>query len=93
MQVLADVMGSPIKVAASDQACALGASIFAAVVAGVYPDVASAQAKMACQVEHTYQPDAKRVAVYQKLYQRYQAAGRFIEQSLSSAPAVGKQES
>ncbi len=37
MQVTADVMGMPIRVVASDQACALGAGMLAAVAAGIYP--------------------------------------------------------
>jgi L-ribulokinase len=79
MQVLADVMNSPIQVAASDQACALGASIFAAVAAGIYPDVQTAQKKMATSVERTYKPDAKRAALYKVLYERYRAAGAAVE--------------
>jgi L-ribulokinase len=79
MQVLADVMNSPIQVAASDQACALGASIFAAVAAGIYPDVQTAQKKMATSVERTYKPDAKRAAIYKVLYERYRAAGAAVE--------------
>jgi L-ribulokinase len=37
MQTLADVLDMPIKVATSDQAPALGAAIYAAVAAGIYP--------------------------------------------------------
>lgn len=80
MQVLADVMDTPIRVAASDQACALGASIFAAVVGGLYPSIASAVEKMACKVEHTYTPDPKRAAIYRVLYGKYQRAGAFMEE-------------
>lgn len=79
MQTLADVMDSPIQVAASDQACALGASIFAAVAAGVYTDIQTAQKKMATQAEKTYHPDAKRAAVYKTLYKRYREAGAYVE--------------
>lgn len=43
MQVTADVLGMPIKVAAAEQAVALRARMFAAFAAGVYKNVFDAQ--------------------------------------------------
>jgi L-ribulokinase len=77
MQILADVLNRPISVAANDQCVALGAAIFAAVAAGLYPDIASAQKVLASPIEKTYTPRAKQAAVYNALYDRYKALGAF----------------
>ena len=45
MQTLANVLNKPIKVASSDQAPALGAAVYAAVAAGIYPNVIEASKK------------------------------------------------
>lgn len=72
MQVLADVLDRPIKTVKTEQACALGAAMYAAVVAGIHPDIDIAQQAMSPGFEHEYRPDPERVAVYRQLYHRYQ---------------------
>ena len=79
MQTLADVLGKPIKVASSDQACALGAAMNASVAAGVYPNLLAAQQAMGSGFDALYQPNTANTAVYQKLYLKYQNLGKFIE--------------
>ena len=54
------------------------AAMFAAVAAGIYPAMAGAQAAMAPAIERTVVPDPKRKAVYDALYARYLALGKFV---------------
>ncbi|MFB2117652.1 ribulokinase [Parapedobacter sp. 2B3] len=75
MQVLADVLDRPIKTVKTEQACALGAAMCAAVVMGTHPDIGQAQRAMSPGFEGEYRPDPRRVAVYSQLYRRYQQLG------------------
>ncbi len=82
MQITADVLNLPIKVAASTQTCALGAAMFAAVAAGQYSDLNSARDQMNSGFVKTYQPRPDYVEKYQGLYQAYQAVGKKLEEDL-----------
>jgi L-ribulokinase len=75
MQTLADVLQKPIKVVTSEQACALGSAMCAAVAAGVYPNLVSAQKAMSSGFDKTYQPNLEKAVVYEKLYKRYVKLG------------------
>jgi len=79
MQIVADVLDMPIKVARSEQACALGSAMAASVVAGVHKDIPSAQAAMGGGFESEYHPDKERAAIYARLYEQYKAFGKFVE--------------
>lgn len=83
MQIVADVLNVPIKVARSEQACALGSAMAASVVAGVHPDIPAAQKAMGRGFEIEYQPDKERSAIYDKLYQKYKRLGNFVEFELN----------
>ena len=76
MQVLADVIGMPVKVAESLQAVALGAAIFATVASGYYSSIQKAQEKMASPILKTYEPDEDNVNKYKKLYRLYRELGK-----------------
>jgi L-ribulokinase len=79
MQIVADVLNMPIKVARSEQACALGSAMAAAVVAGIYPNTAEAQKKMGGGIETEYHPIPENVEKYKALYEQYKKLGKFAE--------------
>jgi L-ribulokinase len=83
MQTIADVMNLEVTVAAGDQPVALGAAMFAATAAGLYPRVEEAQAAMSSGVDAVYRPDAERAAHYDRLYKDYLALGAFVERELT----------
>jgi L-ribulokinase len=84
MQTLADVLGMPIKVAKTEQACAFGAAMFAAVVAGIYAKVEDAQKAMGQGFAFEYKPDTEKHEAYKKLYAKYRKLGDFTEKELLS---------
>ena len=71
MQTLADVLGMPIRIVRSQQTCALGAAMFAAVAAGVYSTVGEAMRYMGSDIEIEYRPDTERKKIYEILYRKY----------------------
>jgi len=71
MQVLADVVGIPIKVLATREACSLGVAMCAAAVAGIYPSIQQAQKAMRGDIATIYKPDAKQEKYYEQTYKRY----------------------
>ena len=83
MQVVSDVLNMNIKVAKSEQTCALGAAMCAAVVAGVYPDIKKAQKAMGAGFEKEYKPNAINAKKYKNLYDKYSKIGDFIENEIT----------
>lgn len=86
MQTLANVLNKPIKVALSDQAPALGAAIYAAVAARIYPNVIEAAQKMGSPFESEYAPQLDKVAAYNKLLLAYDQLSAFAD------PTIKKQQ-
>ncbi len=80
VQVCADILNMPIDVARSEQACALGAAMFAATAAGIYDKVEDAQPAMGAGAEMQYRPIPENVRAYETLYQHYLALGAFVEE-------------
>lgn len=71
MQIYADVTGRTMQVAGSGQACALGAAISGAVLAGAHRDFPSAQRAMTSLKEIEYKPNAAARKTYNALYRLY----------------------
>lgn len=79
MQTVADVLNMPILVARSEQACALGTAMAAAVVAGVYPTISEAQNSMGGGFEIEYKPNPENALKYKELYRKYSQLGEYFE--------------
>ena len=82
MQTMCDVINKPIKVCNTDQACALGAAMFAATAAGVYTKVEEAIAAMNSGFSREYKPNSEISKAYQKIYEDYLKLGKFTEKEL-----------
>jgi L-ribulokinase len=71
----------PIKVATTEQTCAFGAAMFAAVVGGVYSKVEEAQKAMGKGFEKEYLPDSAKAKKYAEIYKKYESLGAFINEN------------
>jgi L-ribulokinase len=81
MQMMADIMDMPLRIHSSEQTCALGAAMFAATAAKLYPKVEDAMNAIGQGFDATYTPDPSRTAVYAARYREYARLGNFIEQT------------
>lgn len=79
MQTLSDVLNMPIRVCRTDQACALGAAMFAATAAGVYEKVEDAQQAMNSGFAGVYTPNPENAKAYEEIYKKYLQIGAFTE--------------
>ena len=82
MQVMSDVLNMKVKVCKTEQACALGASMFAAVAGGIYPNTEAAIKAMNSGFEKEYSPIPENAAAYAKIYNDYVKLGSFTETQL-----------
>jgi L-ribulokinase len=79
MQVMADVMNMPIRIHKSEQTCAIGAAMFAATAAGLYPQVEDAMEAMGQGFDAEYHPNPANISYYGRRYEQYKKLGNFIE--------------
>ncbi len=82
MQSLANTLNIPIKVAASDQAPALGAAVYAAVAAGLYPNVIEASQTLGSDYEAEYLPQPEHLESFANLMERYETLSAFVEKNV-----------
>lgn len=78
MQVLADVLNMPIKVAQSEQTCALGTAMAASVVGGVHATFQDAIQSMGSGIDAEYTPNEENAKKYNALYEKYIKLGDFV---------------
>lgn len=78
MQVLCDVLETPISVMQTEYASALGAGIYCAVAHGVYHSMAEAQKRMGSNAIKVYHPNEKNFNVYRTLYSKYKNLGNSL---------------
>ncbi|MEO8887322.1 MAG: ribulokinase [Mucilaginibacter sp.] len=79
MQMMADILQMPIRIHQFEHTCALGAAMFAATAAGIYPKVEDAMTAMGGGFDATYTPDASRAAFYENRYKKFKELAGFIE--------------
>lgn len=78
MQTLADVLNISIKIARSNETCAMGSAMYASVVAGVHDSLEESQNAMGEGMEKEYHPDPDKVGIYALNYKKYLALGENV---------------
>ncbi|HEY4968009.1 MAG TPA: FGGY-family carbohydrate kinase, partial [Puia sp.] len=78
-QLLTDIIGLPLRIARSEQTCALGAAMFAATAAGIYRNVELAMSSMGSGFETVYHPRKEYQSLYKEKYHRYLAFGKLLQ--------------
>lgn len=82
MQMLADVMNREVVVAGCPQACAMGAVVYASVIAGCHASVPEAQEALCRFPSTTFFPDAERHTIFLRRYARYRQIGAFTAENI-----------
>jgi len=84
MQMMADILGMPIRISTSHETTAHGAAMFAATASGVYSNVSEAMKKMGSGFSKVYLPDEDKKTLYSLRYKRYKELSTFIEKQLTN---------
>ncbi len=79
MQVMADVINMPIRIHKSEQTCAIGAAMFGATAARLYPKVEDAMAAMGQGFDQEFKPNHQAAEIYKTRYKKYLNIGHALE--------------
>jgi L-ribulokinase len=79
MQMMADVLDMPIRIHQFTHTCALGAAMFAAVAAEIYPTVEEAMEHMGGGFDNTFHPNEENVRYYAERFPKYKSFGAYLE--------------
>ncbi len=83
LQIHADILKKPVRLARESEACALGSAMAAAVAAGIYPDFDQAATAMVA-IERLVEPNPANAAVYDELFQNYVELYRRLNRPVDS---------
>lgn len=78
LQIYADVLNRPIRIARQEQTTALGAAILAAAAAGLHPSPTEAVRAMTLPPETVYRPGRESAAAYEALYREYRTLAEYF---------------
>lgn len=71
MQIYADVLQMPVRIAGAENGPAYGSAIFAGVAAGAYPDIMTAAHRLGKVKDTVYSPKKENTGVYDRLFAEY----------------------
>ena len=80
VQIYADVLNRPITVSDAKMSASRGSAMYAAVAAGLYPDIVAAAEVLSVKSGKTYTPIPENVSVYDRLYAEYRALHDYFGQ-------------
>ena len=95
-QIVADVLGLPVKVPVVKEASALGAAIIAGYGVGIYSSISDA-AKKLVKWDKVYEPNMENHAVYEEMYEPWhkvyaaqlELSNQKLTKNMWAAPGVG----
>ena len=80
MQIYADVLGLPIRLAGMQYGSALGSAMFAGLAAGAFANMTEAMDRMEDLSDTVYTPNPENTEIYDRLYGRYRRIIDFFRQ-------------